>query len=436
MPAVAYIVRSFPRLSQTFILNEILALEARGVPLRIFAVTDPREPLVQPQAAEVLAPVRYLDVIPAEELRAARLDLARRDPRRYAETVAYVQSRPDLDDGYTASSRYACLDQAIVLASMLARSGDVGHLHAHFAHDPALIALLAHKLTGIPFSFTAHARDLFQIPRHILVERAAAATALVTCCGANLAYLDEVLPPELRARVQLIHHGVNLEGFRPADRPAPSDSGAAGAGMALRASGEAPSPAGEDAAPLILSVGRLVEKKGFPDLLEACALLMARGRRFRCAIFGDGPLRTALAAQVERLGLAGVVELAGERPQRDLVPVFQRADIFALASFVTEDGDRDGVPNVLAEAMACGLPVVSTAVAGIPELVRHGANGLLCPARDVEALAAALARLLDDEGERRAMGAQARRTVVESFDMRAAAARLAGLFAQPMPVAA
>jgi glycosyltransferase involved in cell wall biosynthesis len=180
---------------------------------------------------------------------------------------------------------------------------------------------------------------------------------------------------------------------------------------------------------LILSVGRLVEKKGFPNLLDACALLMRRGRRFRCAIYGDGPLRGELAAQIERLGLGAVVTLEGERPQRDLIPVFQGADIFALASFVTEDGDRDGVPNVLAEAMACGLPVVSTAVAGIPELVQHGENGLLCPAQDVEALADALCRLLDHEDERRAMGAAARRTVVEHFDLQVAAARLAELFA-------
>ncbi|MFO7170798.1 MAG: glycosyltransferase, partial [Chloroflexota bacterium] len=338
----------------------------------------------------------------------------RRSPGRYAAALAYVRQRADLDTGYTAASRFACFDQAVALTDHLQRSGGVGHLHAHFAHDPTLVALLVHRLTGIPFSFTAHARDLFQIPRHVLVERVAAATAVVTCCGANLDYLDEVLPPELRAKVRLIHHGVNLDGFRPADEPA---------------------PAADARGPLILSVGRLVEKKGFPDLLRAAARLKQSGRRFRLAIYGDGPLRPELERLAAELGLGDELELPGERPQRDLLPAFQAAQIFALTPFVTEDGDRDGVPNVLVEAMACGLPAVSTAVAGIPELVRHGENGLLCAARDVEAIAAMLARLLDDEQERRRMGEAARRTVVEHFDVRAAARTLAELFEQTTSVA-
>lgn len=408
MQAIGYILRSFPRLSQTFILSEILALEERGVPLRLFASTDPREPVVQPRARAIRAPLHYLDAVARSELRAERAWFARHAPRRYAAALAYVRGRADLDTGYTAASRFACFEQALALTRLLRRDGEVGHLHAHFAHDPTLIALLVHKLTGISFSFTAHARDLFQIPRHVLVERVAAATALLTCCGANLAYLDATLPPHLRAKARLIHHGVDLDGFQPA----------------------APPIAQGDAPPLILSVGRLVEKKGFPDLLRALARVKASGRPFRCAIFGAGPLRGELAALAETLGLAGDVTLPGERAQRALVPELQAAALFALTPFVTEDGDRDGVPNVLAEAMACGLPVVSTAVAGIPELLRHDENGLLCPARDLEAIAAAIARLLDDEQARRRLGAAARRTVVEQFDLRAAAGQLTELFAQ------
>jgi glycosyltransferase involved in cell wall biosynthesis len=410
METIGYILRSFPRLSQTFILSEVLALEEQGVPLRLFPAIDPLEPVVQPQVAEVRAPVRYLADADDGALQGAHAWLARHAPGRYAAARDYVQRRADLDEGYTAASRFACFDQAVMLVEQLHLAGDVGHLHAHFAHDPALVALLAQQLTGISFSFTAHARDLFQIPRHILVERVAAATAIITCCGANRDYLDEVLPPELRHKVHLIHHGVNLDGFQPAPRPAPAP----------------------DEAPLILSVGRLVEKKGFPDLLRAVALLRASGRRLRLAIYGDGPLRGELAELAARLGIGDCFELPGERPQRELVPVLQAADIFALTPFVTDDGDRDGVPNVLAEAMACGLPVVSTAVAGIPELVHHGENGLLCAARDVETIAAAIGRLLDDREERLRFGAAARRTVVEHFDLRAAAGRLAGLFEQAM----
>ena len=182
--------------------------------------------------------------------------------------------------------------------------------------------------------------------------------------------------------------------------------------------------------PLILSVGRLVEKKGFPDLLHACARLKQAGYRFRCAIYGEGPLHDELAALIERLGLSGEVALAGACSQRELIPIFQHADVFVLAPFVTADGDRDGIPNVLVEAMACGLPVVSTSVAGIPELVKPDQNGLLVAPHDADALFAALAALLADPDRRKQLGEAARRTVVEHFDLRAAARELAVLFEQ------
>jgi len=173
-----------------------------------------------------------------------------------------------------------------------------------------------------------------------------------------------------------------------------------------------------------------VAKKGFPDLLRACALLKQSGRRFRCAIYGDGPLRAELAALIDELGLAGDVALPGECSQRELIPIFQQADIFALTPFVTEDGDRDGIPNVLVEAMACGLAPVSTAVSGIPELIRHEQNGLLAQPRDIAGLADHLGRLLDDAQQRKQFGKAARQTVVEHFDLHAAARQIAELFEQ------
>ena len=183
--------------------------------------------------------------------------------------------------------------------------------------------------------------------------------------------------------------------------------------------------------PLILSVGRLVEKKGFPDLIAACAQLKQAGWQFRCAIYGEGSLHSQLSAQIAQLDLANEVTLAGERGQAELIPIFQRAALFALTPFVTEDNDRDGIPNVLVEAMACGLPVVSTAVAGIPELVRHGENGMLITPHDIDALADALATLLGDQPRREQMGAAARATVVAHFDLRAAGRQIAALFQNP-----
>jgi glycosyltransferase involved in cell wall biosynthesis len=298
-------------------------------------------------------------------------------------------------------------------------------LHAHFAHDPTLIALLAQQLTGISFSFTAHARDLVQIPAHLLNERTARATAMLTCSATNLEYIDQVMPAELQAKVRLIHHGVNLAGFQPLPGRLSEETGAAqmaevGAGQEISAA--------SNSVPRILSVGRLVEKKGFPDLINACALLRDAGLAFRCAIYGEGPLEGELRALIDTLGLADAVTLPGACSQQELIPELQRADLFALASFVTDDGDRDGVPNVLVEAMACGLPVVSTTVAGIPELVKTGENGVLVPPRDVAELADALAKLLRDPAERARMARAARRTVVEHFDLHAAAQQIARLF--------
>jgi glycosyltransferase involved in cell wall biosynthesis len=287
------------------------------------------------------------------------------------------------------------------------RAGEVAHLHAHFAHDPALVGLLASRLAGISFSFTAHARDLYQLAVPALQARARGASAVVTCCAANQEYLARVLPEPLDAKIRLIHHGVDVEVFTP-----PRSEGTVAD------------------APVILSVGRLVAKKGFPDLLEAFWRLKQAGFVFSGMIYGDGPLHADLAARIDRFGLGGYVTLAGARRQQELVPLFQKSTLFALTPTVPPDGDRDGIPNVLVEAMSCGLPVVSTAVAGIPELVVHDHNGLLFPPHDVKGIAAGLAELLSDEGRRRRLGVAARQSVLDRFDLNAGACQMAGLFEQ------
>jgi len=433
MQRIAYILRSYPRLSQTFIVNEILALEQLGLNMHLFAITNPHEPIVQEDVAYVRAPVEYLAEAAKHKratLLAAQAGLEQLASERYSATHRYVEQRSDLDEGYTSATRFECFDYALHVAALLERERLAGrpiaHLHAHFAHDPTLIALLVHMLTGVSFSFTAHARDLVQLPPQALIERIAQATFVLTCSGTNIDYVNETVPERLRAKLRLIHHGVNLEGFQPLVAPTQMRDDT----LADEDRSVAQNPKSKIQNPLILSVGRLVEKKGFPDLIAACAQLKQAGQRFHCEIYGAGPLHRQLSALIERLDLADCVMLLGERRQAELIPIFQRADIFALAPFVTDDGDRDGIPNVLVEAMACGLPVVSTAVAGIPELVRHGENGLLVAARDVAALADALATLLGDQSRREHMGAGARATVVAHFDLRAAARQIAALFEQ------
>ena len=410
-PRVAYLLRSFPRLSQTFILHEILALEELGVALQLFAMTNPHEAVVQAQVADVRAPVAYLEAGPEPSRRQRVLNHLRlflRRPWRYTQTLWYLWRHPECDEGYTTASRYRCFHYAVDLVQRLRRrppAAAITHLHAHFAHDPTLIAQLVHLLTGLPFSFTAHARDLYQIPPAALLERIAAAQLVVTCCSANLDYLRSVTPARLWGKFHLIHHGVNLSLFQPPREPPPRTS-----------------------PPLILAVGRLVAKKGFADLIHACALLKGAGYTFRCLIYGEGPLHAELTAQITHLGLTQEVALAGACTQQELVAMMQQATLFALTPYVTEDGDRDGVPNVLVEAMACGLPVVSTTIGGVPELVTHAVNGLLAPPHDREAIAANLALLLADDPLRERLGRAAHVTVTQFFNLHSAAQRLATLF--------
>lgn len=225
---------------------------------------------------------------------------------------------------------------------------------------------------------------------------------MVTCCRTNVDHIAEVVGDQATP-VELIYHGVDLQMFRPA--PERHHNGV----------------------PLIVSVGRHVEKKGFDDLLRACALLAESGRKFTCEIYGDGPSRAQLEALRDQLGLRAIVRFCGPRTQAELPAIYQSADVFALTPRVTSDGDRDGVPNVLVEAMACGIPIVSTRVGGVSELVGDGSDGLLATANDPRGIAARLAELLDDSARRQRFGEEAARSVMR-FDGRTAALRLAAVF--------
>ncbi len=389
-------------------MNEILALETLGFNLRIFALAHSGEGLVQPQVGRVRAPVTYLDAHREDRQESLRRHarLLAAHPKRYLSTLAYVLRHGEHERGYHAGSRWQCFQYAVALAAEYRfGAGRLRLLHAHFAHDPALVAYLAHRLSGLPYSFTAHARDLFQIPSSALIERVEAALAVVTCCEVNLRYLHQVTPASLHKRLHLVPHGVNVEDFAPAERGHPPEE-----------------------APLIVSAGRLVPKKGFADLLCALQLLAEAGRPFHCEIYGEGPLRVELADQIHCLGLEDRVALKGAYTQDRLASLLQRAAVFVLTPAVDDEGDRDGIPNVIAEAMACGLPVVSTRLSGIPELVEPGLNGLLVAPHDIQAISRGLASLLEDGATRQRLGAAARRTVVERFDQRRGAARLAHLF--------
>jgi glycosyltransferase involved in cell wall biosynthesis len=398
-----YLTRSWPRLSQTFIVNEVLALERLGVELDLWAMAPSSEQVLQPQVAQVRAPVRHPTPVAVPDDHAL---VAALGARRYADTARFARDHPELSSGYANATTAECFEVAVQLAARLARLEDAGapvaHLHAHFAHDPALVALLVHLLTGVTYSVTAHARDLYQIPAASLRARAGAATSMLTCCAANVDFIAAQVDPGTMAKVRVIHHGIDLGQFVPGDSR-------------------------DDGTVRIVSVGRLVEKKGFPDLLEACARLTGVAR-FHLTVFGDGPMRGELEAVCRHLDLADVVTFAGEQDSRAIVEAMRDADVFAITPYVTADGDRDGVPNVVVEALAAGLPVVATDVGGVGEAVVHGHNGLLAPARDVGAVADHLGSLLRDAPRRRMMGTRARETAEKDFDVDRAAEQLVHVF--------
>jgi len=395
---VVYIVRSWPRLSQTFIVNEVLALERRGVPLDIVSLVRSEETVVQPQVADVRAPISYLDE-PEPRGRLHRSVFAAA-PGRYLSALALVLRRPGLAAGYGDCSALECFNHAVWVAAHI-RMTRATHVHAHFAHDPALVGMLAAWLAGVPFSFTGHARDLYQIPARSLAARAERATTLVTCCEANVSFIRDTVPGGTRIPVQVVHHGVDLDRFSPA---AGRDDGRV---------------------PALVSVGRLVEKKGFDDLLRALARIDAP---FSLRIYGDGPLHDELVRLRDELGLADRVDFLGGRDSDEIVAALTGADAFVLTPTTTEDGDRDGIPNVLVEAMACGLPVVTTTAGGITELVDHDVNGLLSDPEDVVAIAGSIGEVLADPEQRRRLGAAGRRAVEADYDVNVAAARLDAIY--------
>jgi glycosyltransferase involved in cell wall biosynthesis len=412
---IGYLLRSYPRLSQTFILNEILALEKIGVSIQIFAMVNPHEKVIQMQVDQIQAPVQYLDTVQTRAFWGAvkeHVEVATRHPRGYLRSLFYVAGNPSIDKGYTASNRWSCFIQSVKLVRLILKDPlpgrKIDHLHAHFAHDPALVAYLVHCIAGITFSFTAHARDLYQVDKKVLMDRIRQATAVITCCRANMEYLNQIVPSQ-RSKLLLIYHGVNLREFQPVSNP-----------RTYSVSTDR----------LILSVGRLVEKKGFQELFEALLLVKKRGERFHCVIYGDGPLREKLEDWIDGHGMNNEILLCGDRTQQELIGIFQSATLFILTPVRTEDGDRDGIPNVLLEAMAAGLPIVTTAVAGIPELVDHDQNGLLYQPHDVEGISSGIIELLHNVKKRELLGRAASRKVRKQFDITQSAQTLKSFFVQ------
>lgn len=387
---VAFVLKGYPRLSETFIAQEIAALERRGLDILIVSLRKPSDARVHPVHREIRAPVLYLpEYLLLEPLRVIRSWWKVRDTGNYrkARALWWKDFLRDL-----TANRMRRFGQALVLAAELPK--DVAKLHAHFLHTPASVARYAAALLGLPWSGSAHAKDIWTTPEWEKREKLAACEWLVTCTAANRDHLAALAPP---GRVELVYHGIDLARWRPASAPPRARDGRNAADPVV-----------------ILSVCRLVEKKGTEVLLEALARIDRR-LHWKFVHAGGGPLKARLAQRAAELGIA--VDWRGALTQEELLKAYAQADVFALASRVARDGDRDGLPNVLAEAQSQALPCVATRVSAIPELVRDGQTGILVAENDADALARALETLIVSPARRRALGHAGQSRVVESFGL-------------------
>jgi len=384
---LGYLVTSFPRVSETFIINEIIELERQGFDLRIYSMAAPTDRIRHRLVDEIRAPIRYLPKPLSPSIGTVLADhawLMARSPRAYALTLFRV-----VTSGRDLIARFP---QAPCLARMLGRDG-VTHVHAAFVHKPGSLAYIVHLLTGRRYSLGTHARDLYHSPPALLRKKIAAARVVFTCTRYNVSHLQRLSADAGAFRVRQVYHGTTLERFTFG-------------------------PCGRSEPPVVLAVARLVEKKGLEDLIEASALLRDRGVRFRCHIVGHGELRRSLTRLIHRLDLHQFVTLEGAADQDEVISWYRRATVLALPCRVARDGDRDGIPNVLIEAAACGLPIISTPVSGIPELVTDRVSGLLVPPQNPAALARAIKLMLHSLELRERLRVNARKRVEETFNVR------------------
>ena len=398
---IAVVLKGYPRLSETFIAQEILGLEARGLDLEIWSLRHPTERAVHPMHRRIRAPVTYLP------------EYLYREPIRVLRGLAAGLGRPGLRPLLRAfwrdlrrdptPNRVRRLGQAFVMAREL--PAGVAHLHVHYLHTPASVVRYAALLTGRAWTFSAHAKDIWTIPDWEKREKLAEALWGVTCTRQGLAELQRLAPRP--SRVALVYHGLDLSRF-----PAPPEA--------------RPARDGSDPADPVrlVSVGRAVAKKGFDDLLRALAGLPA-DLHWRFAHVGGGEGLDDLKARAARLGIAGRCAFLGPKSQPDVIALLREADLFALPSKRARSGDRDGLPNVLMEAASQRLAIVATDFAGIPEFVRPGLDGDLVPPGDWAALSNALNLLARDPERRAGLGSAAFERLRGAFAAEAGAADLA-----------
>ena len=393
------VLKGYPRLSETFIAEEIYALQNAGVALVLFSLRRPTDKKIHPVHRAITAPLNYLpEYLYREPLRVFR---AWRKMRRCAgyRQLLRIWRRDLMRDRprYYAVNRIRRFGQALVLAAEL--PDDVGLLYAHFLHTPASVARYAALLRNLPWSCSAHAKDIWTLPAWEKKEKLAACHWLTTCTRANFDHLRKLT--DTPHKVSLNYHGLALSRFPSIPPPHSNRNGANrnGAKRAVR----------------IISVGRAVDKKGYRGLLDALAAL-PKTLHWRMTHIGGGPLLAECKTHARALGIAAHIDWRGAQSQRAVIAAYRRADFFVLNCRIDKHGDRDGLPNVIVEAQSQGLAVLATDISGIPELIKNNVNGILVAADNPPALTAALVRMIGEPELRKRLGEAGRQIVFNQFD--------------------
>ncbi|MCF4167335.1 glycosyltransferase [Zavarzinia compransoris] len=403
---LAIVLKGYPRLSETFIAQEILALEQAGLDLEIWSLRHPTDGKRHPLHQAIQAPVRYLpEYLRDEPFRVLKGLISGLRRRGFLRVLGFFWRDLRRDP---SANRLRRLGQALVMAREMAP--EIRRLHVHFLHTPASVARYACHLTGRTFSFSAHAKDIWTTPDWELREKIADSAWGVTCTRQGHEKLSNLAPDG--DRVALVYHGLDLQRF-----PAPPARAASASGAPVA----------------LVTVGRAVEKKGFDDLLSALALMSASNPSWRLVHIGGGALVESLDAQARRLGIVDRVRFMGPLAQDGVIEALRAADVFVLPCKEGKDGDRDGLPNVIMEAATQALPIVSTRFAGVPEFVRDGIEGILVPPGDPPALARALAKLTADPALRLDMGQAALRRIADFSFRTGVETLLAKLGRDPSP---
>ncbi|MBI5593985.1 MAG: glycosyltransferase family 4 protein [Deltaproteobacteria bacterium] len=402
------ILKGYPRISETFISNEILLLEEQGLSLHILSMRQPREAFSHASVGRIKAAVDYLPETLLTSLPALlpqNLMLAIKQPRRFAAALR-VAFRRFLRTQKSATFKH--LFQAGYLVNKFLPGSNITHFHAHFAHSPTSVAFFTSLLSGIPFSFTAHAKDIYTTDPAQLREKMAHAAFVVTCTEYNRRYLTRLSGMDAPA-VFRVYHGIDIglfSGHHDRALPLPPYR--------------------------ILTVSRMTAKKGLPTVFKALGMLRDRGIRFHHTLIGDGDERDSLKKLVRDLGLEPFVRWMGTQPHDEVIAQYRHADLFVLGCEIAANGDRDGIPNVCVESMAMGVPVVATRISAIPELIENIKTGLLVDPGNPEALAKAMVQALTDGDLRQKMITAARDRVSRDFNNRNLIGTLADLYTRAL----